>query len=138
MCVVEVHLQPTIDSLLIAPVQRVPRYRLLLQDLLASTATTAGDYHELKDALEEISDTALIVNDTIAAAVERDELLQLENQFTVKPNLTVAGRRLMHQGELRKVTNKKKGASEKFYFHLFNDMIIYRYRYHSPLSPHFS
>ena len=44
-----------IRSFLIQPVQRVPRYRMLLEDLLKVTEEGHPDEAPLKDALEKVS-----------------------------------------------------------------------------------
>lgn len=46
----------------ITPVQRVPRYGLLIRDLLKATPTTHPDYKQLCDAGERIEDIAADIN----------------------------------------------------------------------------
>lgn len=50
------------ESLLICPIQRIPRYVLLIQDMLDHTPTAHPDYPSLKKALELIRDLANLLN----------------------------------------------------------------------------
>jgi hypothetical protein len=43
-----------LDNLLIMPVQRIPRYNLLLRDLLKHTGESHPDFENLKQAIEVI------------------------------------------------------------------------------------
>jgi hypothetical protein len=47
-----------LDSLLIAPVQRIPRYILLLRDLIKSTAVDHPDYKNLCASLALMQEVA--------------------------------------------------------------------------------
>ena len=44
------------------PVQRIPRYRMLLEDLLKNTACEHADFPHLEKALEEMKHVADFVN----------------------------------------------------------------------------
>jgi hypothetical protein len=55
----------TLQAYLIMPVQRIPRYRLLLEDLLRRTESNHTDYNGLKIALERIDSVARFVNEEI-------------------------------------------------------------------------
>ncbi|KAH3764527.1 guanine nucleotide exchange factor [Pelomyxa schiedti] len=52
-----------LEGLLIAPVQRIPRYVLLLTDLLKSTPRTHPDHTQLKEALATIKELADYINE---------------------------------------------------------------------------
>ncbi|KAH3765499.1 rho guanine nucleotide exchange factor 17 [Pelomyxa schiedti] len=51
-----------LEGLLIAPVQRIPRYVLLLSDMLRSTPSVHPDFHGLTEALHVIKELADYVN----------------------------------------------------------------------------
>ncbi|GFQ99566.1 rho guanine nucleotide exchange factor 17 [Trichonephila clavata] len=61
-----------LDALLIMPVQRIPRYELLLKELLKHTTVDHPDHHLLVQAQKEVHDLAVKIN-----RVER-EAFQLE------------------------------------------------------------
>ena len=50
-------------SFLITPVQRIPRYVMLLQDLFRNTPDSHTDYSNLNKALEKMRDVAEYVNE---------------------------------------------------------------------------
>ena len=55
----------TLAQLLIVPVQRIPRYRLLIQEMINSTEKTHPDYNGLNKALETIKKFAETVNENV-------------------------------------------------------------------------
>ncbi|ELP84980.1 Rho/RAC guanine nucleotide exchange factor, putative [Entamoeba invadens IP1] len=81
-----------LNSFLIMPVQRVPRYRLLLEDLLKNTPDGTEGKNEIKVALDQIKELALSVNESIADEQRRHNLLKIRNrlpkeqqQFFIRP-----------------------------------------------------
>ncbi len=66
----------TLDSLLIMPVQRIPRYKLLLEDLFRRTPESHRDYAGLRDALALISTIALGVNEKVRCSEKTLALLK--------------------------------------------------------------
>jgi hypothetical protein len=57
----EIECQRTLDSLLLEPIQRVPRYELLLKDLLKHTPEDHVDYYAVNDALVLVQKVTLYV-----------------------------------------------------------------------------
>ena len=53
----------TIGSLLITPIQRIPRYMLLIQDLIKHTLPTAPTYKDLEKADTVVAEVAYEVNE---------------------------------------------------------------------------
>jgi len=52
-----------LTSLLIQPIQRIPRYEMLLKDLVQSTWLSHDDLPALETALEKIIDAAVFINE---------------------------------------------------------------------------
>jgi hypothetical protein len=71
----EATVKHSIDSLLITPVQRLPRYVLFMKDLVKSTPETHVDYTSLRMVLDKI--------ETVAAQVNRG-IRQSEAQVRVR------------------------------------------------------
>lgn len=71
------HSQLNLEGYLLLPVQRIPRYRLLLEELLRSTPPS-GDYVEdpLDKALAEISSLANNMNEGKRESESRRKLVQ--------------------------------------------------------------
>jgi RhoGEF domain len=70
-----------LNSLLIAPVQRVPRYVLLLRDLLEHTANEHVDYESLSRALELVKATGAHINASMRRAQAYSALRELQAEF---------------------------------------------------------
>ncbi|KAG5176461.1 hypothetical protein JKP88DRAFT_335179 [Tribonema minus] len=107
-------------SYLIQPVQRVPRYKLLLAELLKHTKETHPDYANISMALSEITVVATRLNENARDHDRRQKVLDVQEQF--KENFVTASRYLVKEGSLRKVCN---GGPRKYKFVLFNDMVLY-------------
>ncbi len=75
----EISYQQSLRSLLITPVQRVPRYVLLLQEVCKLTPSYHKDYVALKSAYEKINAMAGLMNSKKA---EQAHLLQIQQEIT--------------------------------------------------------
>eukprot|EP01120_Amphizonella_sp_Union-15-10_P007200 TRINITY_DN2409_c0_g1_i3.p1 TRINITY_DN2409_c0_g1~~TRINITY_DN2409_c0_g1_i3.p1 ORF type:complete len:157 (+),score=17.76 TRINITY_DN2409_c0_g1_i3:86-556(+) len=70
-----------VRSLLIMPCQRIPRYILLLQDLLKNTPSHHPDFEDLQKALDETKEVANAINQAICEYQNHVEMSRLRNQF---------------------------------------------------------
>jgi hypothetical protein len=115
-----------LESLLITPVQRIPRYRLLLQDLLKHTKETHPDFAKLKDVCGRIDEMAEYINDHLKAQENTRKLLEIQKGLTGQsvPGLLTPGRAFIREGRLMKVCRNSNKAKERMFF-LFSDMLIY-------------
>ena len=58
-------MQLRLNALLITPVQRIPRYKMLLEDVIKNTPDCHPDKKSLKEALEQIDALAWHINDQV-------------------------------------------------------------------------
>ena len=58
-------MQLRLNALLITPVQRIPRYKMLLEDVIKNTPDCHPDKRSLKEALEQIDALAWHINDQV-------------------------------------------------------------------------
>ena len=58
-----------LNAYLIMPIQRIPRYRMLLEVLVGSTPEEHSDYKQLSEALGVVRDVANYINTHIAKEV---------------------------------------------------------------------
>lgn len=114
--------QQSLTSLLIMPVQRVPRYKLLLQELLKQTPPDHPDTPDLRSSLQLIGAVADHINEEVRQQEKRDEIRLIEAQFYGYPGFLDPGRILIRHGVL---TKKSRHQSVEYHFFLFNDMIAY-------------
>jgi FYVE/RhoGEF/PH domain-containing protein 5/6 len=118
-------------SFLVAPVQRVPRYRLLLEELAKRTAESHGDRADLDAALALVSEAAGHNNNALAEDAHHATLAALQRSiFDPKGELNVLdwpGRRLVRGPlELKKLCRK---GPKHFTFWLLSDCLLYAQRY---------
>ncbi|EGC39822.1 hypothetical protein DICPUDRAFT_26275, partial [Dictyostelium purpureum] len=110
-------------SLLIMPVQRIPRYKLLLQSLIQYTPLESPDYKDVDKALESISEVANIVNESIREKQKMEKILSIQKRFTgACPPLLAPLRTFIREGYLTKVCRKDH---KKRWFILFSDALVY-------------
>ncbi|KAI8873406.1 Dbl homology domain-containing protein, partial [Ramicandelaber brevisporus] len=108
---------------LILPVQRIPRYKLLLEKLLANTPVTHRDYSLVCSALRVIMEVADFVNDTVRQHEMFISILDIQRYLTGFPEqLLVPGRSFIKRGPVQKICRKNHQPRE---FFLFSDILIY-------------
>ncbi|PRP75654.1 hypothetical protein PROFUN_08020 [Planoprotostelium fungivorum] len=89
-------------SFLIMPIQRIPRYVLLLEDLLRHTPENHTDFNDLVKALERVKGVAQTVNDKKRAAEKSTALIELAEQLEhSRQNILAPHRYLIYHGDLR-------------------------------------
>lgn len=107
-----------LSSFMILPVQRIPRYQLLLRDLIKSTPIDHPEYTALIEAHDSIVDIASYCNSKKAEALNIFKVVEIAEELKIK-GLVQPGRRIVKQGELRRDKSKK---TTKMY--LFNDLLV--------------
>lgn len=128
------HPEHNLAALLIAPVQRVPRYRLLLEVLLKNTPPDHPDFPELTKALESVKEVAVGLNEKAKVIESFNELRDIEASFVGGiPSLITPSRKFVRRGPLIK---KCRAKDEEYEFFLFNDLLIYASRV--PMSKMFN
>ncbi|MDP2437935.1 MAG: hypothetical protein Q8P67_19510 [archaeon] len=119
-----------LHDILIMPVQRLPRYLLLLRDLLKDTEPPHPDYENIKRAISSIQVVAEKVNEAIRLAESHQKLLELDRRITVNrhkmPRLIQPGRGLFKEGKLGKITSRFARKGVRFF--ITTDLLIYAYR----------
>lgn len=118
-----------LGSFFIMPVQRIPRYKLLLKDLVKHTSSEHVDYQNLIEAYHSIDAIADIVNARKQDAEEQEKCWKVIDRCwkttPEKERETLAmapHRRFIREGYLRETSAKDH---DKTYFTLFNDLILY-------------
>jgi RhoGEF domain len=109
---------------LMMPIQRLPRYRMLLEQLLRYTPADHITYRTCSDALELIEQMANSVNDKRVRGVQFAELLSQENKLSeLVRSMMVPGREVIKYGELAR--DKGKGKRRKYTMVLFSDALMW-------------
>ncbi|KAF4528369.1 hypothetical protein B566_EDAN016930 [Ephemera danica] len=95
----------SLQSLLITPVQRLPRYRLLLKEVATHTSPTNPQQRELKAALNGIESSAAHVDSLLSIQDQQQKLVNLQQMLCHGwPQVLSPGRSFITEGSFLKVS----------------------------------
>lgn len=117
----EQNIHDTVEAVLITPIQRPPRYRLLVQELIKSTPPEFPEYPKLQASLKEVCDAISAVDtkiDEFDEFVAMSELKEKISDFNVLGN---EKRRMHFQGHATKFS---RSYTNNRYLVLFNDALL--------------
>lgn len=124
----ETFLKDTLASYLILPIQRLPRYRLLIQEIIKYSDSASPDYAGLQEVRTSICKAIADIDqkmeaDDQAKFVEFKEGLRFEQLQSQIIDFEVAklGRHLYFEGEGTKFSRKTEDIRHLF---LFNDLLL--------------
>ncbi|XP_068228877.1 FYVE, RhoGEF and PH domain-containing protein 6-like [Palaemon carinicauda] len=137
----------SIRHYMLKPVQRIPQYRLLLEDYLKHLPNDSLDYVDTQTALAVVSNVASHANETMKQGTNFMKLLALQDRLTCSQNsndinnansnanvtsqpstnnthyeLIRPGRSLLKEGELLKLC--RRGMQPRYYI-LLSDVLLY-------------
>lgn len=105
----------SLNSFMIMPVQRIPRYILLLQSLLEVTPPSHPDHDNLKKAAEIVKETALTINHHKQVVENTKKLASLSTKVTEVPHdfvFSTPGRSYIYDGALTHLKMKKAKSAK--------------------------
>jgi len=116
----------TLNDLLIIPIQRIPRYVLLLESLQKKTRTSHPDYSNIEQALQMMKETAKEIDKKKGEAMKLEALNELQLKLINYPsqvfgNLPQTERSLILEAD---VMEKVSGGLKERRIFLFNDFIM--------------
>merc|ERR1719245_49837 len=112
----------TLQSMLILPIQRLPRYQLCLTEIVKNTENGHSDMIDLRRALELVKETTTLINDRMKEYEARQQVRSIERRFgSIK--LVEPHRKFIKEGIMTKIDKTGKGRDYTFF--LFNDMLCY-------------
>lgn len=115
----------SLEALLIEPVQRIPRYRLLLEQLKKYTNPRLDEYVKVTEALLLISDIAINSNESIRKNENNTKMIEIMNKISFKTRIDFLNddnRIFIKEGKLQRQCRRQ---IKDFQFWLFSDMIVY-------------
>jgi len=114
--------QPSLTSYLIMPIQRIPRYKMLLEEVIKNTEEGHESLPDLTKAVDAIAKVAKHINEEVNKHKNREKILEIETMFQGKVDLVAPTRVFIRHG----VLVKKCRASNRVYeFFLFNNLVVY-------------
>lgn len=112
----------SLTDFLIMPIQRIPRYVMLLQELVKYTDEGHPDYVDINAALGKIKEIAAYLNEKKREAENREKIVEINEKISGLPAaLPAPSRKFLREGALTSVLKGKKNKSMAF---LFNDLLV--------------
>lgn len=116
---------PTNDlaSMLVTPVQRIPRYVLMLKDLLKVTSPQHPDYNNLLKAVKIMTDTTVLVDRKADEAKNAQKVVECSDCIVEAPLAIVQpNRKWIRDGPLRLIVTTTEQRPR--YVFLFTDVLV--------------
>jgi len=123
--------QATLESYLIMPIQRLPRYLLLLEELIKTTKPDDSSLLDIKEAYDKIKRVATGINESLHQKEAQMQVLKIQQMFEKDSryiDLVTPTRQFVKEGVLKKKFSKftRQMVGWKDYsFFLFNDILLY-------------
>jgi len=112
-----------LSSYLIMPVQRLPRYALLLKELIKFTEPTHVDYENLNDAHDKVKEVNTYINKRKQDSDNNNKILAIQDSLvSAVPIVIIAPHRLFIKEAKATVVSENKTVNVQVY--IFNDMIV--------------
>uniref|UniRef100_A0A8C9TVA6 FYVE, RhoGEF and PH domain containing 1 n=1 Tax=Scleropages formosus TaxID=113540 RepID=A0A8C9TVA6_SCLFO len=114
----------TLQHHMLEPVQRIPRYELLLKDYLHRLPEDADDFKDAQKSLELIATAAEHSNAAIRKMERMHKLLKVYELLGGEEDIVNPTNELIKEGHILKLS-AKNGTSQDRYLILFNDRLLY-------------
>lgn len=114
----------TLQHHMLEPVQRIPRYELLLKDYLRKLPPDSPDWNDAKKSLEIISTAASHSNSAIRKMENLKKLLEIYEMLGEEEDIVNPSNELIKEGQILKLAARNTSAQERYLF-LFNNMLLY-------------
>ncbi|EDR25095.1 Rho/RAC guanine nucleotide exchange factor, putative [Entamoeba dispar SAW760] len=115
-----------ISFYLITPIQRIPRYELLIRDMLKDTGKDYEGLEKLKTAYQEAKKSSEGANSLKIQSEENYKVLLMRDIIKGGKELAkdASGRRYICSGPMFVVPNLKDKPKDLYYFFLFKDIFV--------------
>nr|XP_057908274.1 faciogenital dysplasia [Doryrhamphus excisus] len=114
----------TLQHHMLEPVQRIPRYELLLKDYLKKLPDDDLDRKDAEKALELISTAANHSNAAIKKMEKMHKLLEVYERLGGEEDIVNPANEFIKEGHIKKMS-AKNGTAQDRYLYLFNNMVLY-------------
>jgi len=133
-----------IDDFLIQPIQRVPRYELLLQNLLKYTDRQEDEYDSIQFALDKVREIAGLINQRKGESDSFAQVMDVYNKVLPKlDDLVEPHRKKTREGKLLLAKEKNSKFKKRYAFLMLDILLLtkfskveekYLLRYHVTLK----
>lgn len=114
----------TLQHHMLEPIQRIPRYEMLLKDYLKKLSPDSLDWNDAKKSLEIISTAASHSNSAIRKMENLKKLLEIYEMLGEEEDIVNPSNELIKEGQILKLAARNTSAQERYLF-LFNNMLLY-------------
>lgn len=108
---------------MVSPVQRIPRYELLLKAYLKKLPDYSDDKKDAEQALHLVSTVANHVNETMKTTDKFKQLLEVQERISGVIDLVSPTRELLKEGKIVKISARSGDHQERYLF-LFSDLLL--------------
>nr|XP_014348103.1 PREDICTED: FYVE, RhoGEF and PH domain-containing protein 4 isoform X2 [Latimeria chalumnae] len=114
----------TLQHHMLEPVQRIPRYEMLLKDYLKKLPQDSPDYKDAEKSLAIISTAATHSNTAIRKTENLKKLLEVYEMLGEEEDIVNPSNELIKDGQILKLAARNTSAQERYLF-LFNHILLY-------------
>ena len=132
----EIQASPELNRLslqhhMLSPVQRIPRYKLLLEDYIKRLPEDSSDMENAKKGLKLVEEAASHSNDTMKRIERLKKIMEVQELLGGTIDLSSPSREFIKEGKVLKMSATKGGDTLKGtlkdmdrYIFLFNDVLL--------------
>uniref|UniRef100_A0A8D1IJK1 FYVE, RhoGEF and PH domain containing 2 n=1 Tax=Sus scrofa TaxID=9823 RepID=A0A8D1IJK1_PIG len=114
----------TLQHHMLEPVQRIPRYELLLKEYVQKLPAQAPDLADAQKALNMIFSAAQHSNAAITEMERLQELWEVYQRLGLEDDIVDPSNTFLREGPVLKISFRRNGPMERYLF-LFNNMLLY-------------
>ncbi|XP_052779804.1 uncharacterized protein LOC128217033 isoform X2 [Mya arenaria] len=107
---------------MLKPIQRIPQYKLFLQDYMKHLPADSPEIKDMTTALAIVSDVAFHANENMRHEDYVQKMLEIQKSLVGHFEIIKPGRLFLKEGELMKLSRKDL---QPRYFFLFSDVLLY-------------
>lgn len=114
----------TLQHHMLEPVQRIPRYEMLLKDYLKKLPQEDPDRRDAEKSLEIIATAATHSNSAIRKSENLKKLMEIYEMLGEEEDIVNPSNEFIKEGHILKLAARNTSAMERYLF-LFNNMLLY-------------
>ncbi|XP_032109489.1 FYVE, RhoGEF and PH domain-containing protein 2 isoform X2 [Sapajus apella] len=114
----------TLQHHMLEPVQRIPRYELLLKEYVQKLPAQAPDRADAQKALDMIFSAAQHSNAAITEMERLQDLWEVYQRLGLEDDIVDPSNTLLREGPVLKISFRRSDPLERYLF-LFNNMLLY-------------
>ncbi|XP_004347833.1 hypothetical protein CAOG_04008 [Capsaspora owczarzaki ATCC 30864] len=114
-----------LKEIMLTPIQRIPRYKLLLDDLVKHTEKEHPDFDTLRKAVEAMKALAQYLNEAKREAEMRREMLDITERIRDCPMLITPNRKFLAEFDMEELTLKSTDGSRSRAFRVKSDCQVF-------------